>query len=103
MCWLSLMTLVLNFYCVFIYPKKLFSNVKNIYFMFVSKLHFIFIIINNNKLLSSSCSLKVIIEYVNNKNEMYLLFQLARAYDQFIIPLENFRKEHIGGVKVTHI
>ncbi|XP_025424080.1 rho GTPase-activating protein 26 isoform X3 [Sipha flava] len=24
---------------------------------------------------------------------------LARAYDQFIIPLENFRKEHIGGVK----
>jgi len=29
-----------------------------------------------------------------------MFLQLARAYDQFIIPLENFRKEHIGGVKV---
>lgn len=29
-----------------------------------------------------------------------LFFQLERAYDQIILPLENFRKEHIGGVKV---
>lgn len=29
-----------------------------------------------------------------------IYFQLERAYDQIILPLENFRKEHIGGVKV---
>jgi hypothetical protein len=27
--------------------------------------------------------------------------QLDRAYDQIIVPLEHFRKEHIGGVKVS--
>jgi hypothetical protein len=32
-----------------------------------------------------------------------LLFaqQLDRAYDQIVVPLEHFRKEHIGGVKVS--
>lgn len=28
------------------------------------------------------------------------VLQLERAYDQIILPLDNFRKEHIGGVKV---
>ena len=28
-----------------------------------------------------------------------LLLQLERAYDNFIVPLENFRKKHIGDVK----
>jgi len=27
--------------------------------------------------------------------------QLDRAYDQIVVPLEHFRKEHIGGVKVS--
>jgi hypothetical protein len=27
--------------------------------------------------------------------------QLARAFDQIVLPLENFRKEQIGGVKVS--
>lgn len=29
------------------------------------------------------------------------IHQLERAKDQFIGPLENFRKEHIGGAKVA--
>lgn len=29
------------------------------------------------------------------------VLQLERAYEQVIFPLENFRKEHIGGVKVS--
>lgn len=41
------------------------------------------------------------IMYEQYKQNLFLSFQLARAYDQFIIPLENFRKEHIGGVKVN--
>lgn len=34
-------------------------------------------------------------------NVLNVLLQLDRAYDQVIFPLENFRKEHIGGVKVS--
>lgn len=29
------------------------------------------------------------------------LFQLGRAHEQIIQPLERFRKDHIGAVKVT--
>ena len=36
----------------------------------------------------------------SNKNCVSFLRQLERAKDQFIGPLENFRKEHIGGAKV---
>lgn len=32
-----------------------------------------------------------------------LLFQLKTAYDQVVVPLEQFRKKHIGGVKVSFL
>lgn len=33
----------------------------------------------------------------------FRISQLERAKDQFIGPLENFRKEHIGGAKVLNL
>ena len=41
-------------------------------------------------------------EYVCGTNERVLVvLQLGRAHEQIIQPLERFRKEHIGAVKVT--
>lgn len=46
---------------------------------------------------------RIFLRYLTVNNKQFLfLFQLKTAYDQVVVPLELFRKKHIGGVKVRN-